>query len=168
MNTIIQEFENQILRNLNFSISNLQKDKECEEYFGYNFKINVQIFKFRKAKITPKKVGQFVTLWKRNDQKITEPFHENDGIDYVIIATEDDSKLGFFIFPKAILIEKNIFSTEQKDGKRGFRVYPNWSIPTNKQALKTQNWQLDYFIEIINNKTDLKQVKSILKIKKGA
>lgn len=163
MNLIIHEYENHILKNLNYSISDLQKDEECEEYLGYNFNTNNQLFKFRKAKITPKKVGQFVTLWKRNEQNITEPFHENDCFEYVIIATLDNANLGYFIFPKAVLIEKNIISSNIKEGKRGFRVYPKWCNPSIKQAIKTQNWQLEYFIEIIKNQPDLNRIKSLLK-----
>ena len=119
------------------------------------------LFKFRKAKITPKKVGQFVTLWKRNADKQTEPFDENDLVDYYIIATEDDSKLGFYIFSKSVLIEKNILSTQNKEGKRGFRVYPDWVKPENKQAEKTQNWQQNYFIEIRNNQVDSTRLKTL-------
>ena len=163
MITIIQQFEEIVLKPLQLSISNLEKDLECDEYFGYNFESNQSSFKFRKAKITPKKVGQFVTLWKRNADKQTEPFSENDVFDYYIIATEEDSKLGFYIFPKEILIEKNILTSAKKEGKRGFRVYPNWVKPENKQAEKTQNWQHNYFVEVIDNQIDLKQVKSIFK-----
>ena len=163
MTEIIQKFEDFVLKSMNLSISKLEKDAECDEYIGYNFNVNEFSIKFRKAKITPKKVGQFVTLWKRNAAKHTESFNENDVFDYYIIATEEDSKLGFYIFPKSILIEKNILTSIKKEGKRGFRVYPNWVKPENKQAEKTQNWQQNYFVEVIDNQIDLKQVKSIFK-----
>lgn len=153
---IIQQFEDFILKPLHLSISNLEKDAECNEYVGYNFEVKELLFKFRKAKITPKKVGQFVTLWKRNTTKQTEPFNENDAFDYYIITTEEESKLGFYIFPKSILIEKHILTSIKKEGKRGFRVYPNWVKPENKQAEKTQNWQQNYFVEVSDQKNDLK------------
>ena len=163
MEIIIQQFEQSILKSLNLSLSNLEKDLECEEYFGYNLNINQSFIKFRKAKITPKKVGQFVTLWKRNQTNQTQPFDENDPFDYYIVATEDASRLGFYIFSKAILIEKQILSTHNKEGKRGFRVYPNWTKPENKQALKTQNWQQAYFIEVVNNQFDRSKLFTIFK-----
>lgn len=163
MTEIIQKFEDFVLKSMNLSISKLEKDLECDECVGYNFNVNEFSIKFRKAKITPKKVGQFVTLWKRNAAKHTESFNENDVFDYYIIATEEDSKLGFYIFPKSILIEKNILTSIKKEGKRGFRVYPNWVKPENKQAEKTQNWQQDYFVEIDNQQIDLNKVKSLFK-----
>lgn len=163
MTEIIQKLEDFVLKSMNLSISKLEKDLECDECVGYNFNVNEFSIKFRKAKITPKKVGQFVTLWKRNAAKHTESFNENDVFDYYIIAAEDDSKLGFYIFPKSILIEKNILTSIKKEGKRGFRVYPNWVKPENKQAEKTQNWQQDYFVEIDNQQIDLNKVKSLFK-----
>ena len=163
MTEIIQKLEDFVLKSMNLSISNLEKDLECDEYIGYNFNVNEFSIKFRKSKITPKKIGQFVTLWKRNSAKQTEPFNENDAFDYYIIATEEDSKLGFYIFPKSILIEKHILTSTKKEGKRGFRVYPNWVKPENKQAEKTQNWQQDYFVEIDNQQIDLNKVKSLFK-----
>ena len=51
----------------------------------------------------------------------------------------------------------------KKEGKRGFRVYPNWVKPENKQAEKTQNWQQDYFVEVNNQQIDLKNFKTLFK-----
>jgi hypothetical protein len=128
------------------------KDQECEEYFGYNFKIGQLKIKFRKAKITPKKVGQFVTLWKRNFDGQTEPFNVNEDFDFYIVATEQDDKFGFFLFSKYILSEKLILTNKSKEGKRGFRVYPAWDTPKNKQAEKTKQWQEKYFLDLTKNK----------------
>src|SRR6187402_3036778 len=94
----------------------LIKDQECEEYFGYNFKIEQLKIKFRKAKITPKKIGQFVTLWKRNSEGQTEPFNVNADFDFYIVATEQDDKFGIFLFSKYILSEKQILTNQNKEG----------------------------------------------------
>ena len=160
---ILNIFEEIILKPLHLKIDSLEKDVECDDYFGYNLHVNQTNIKFRKAKITPKKVGQFVTLWQRNNENQTEPFSVNNQFKFYIIAVEDTDKRGFFIFSKEILTDKNILSIEKKEGKRGFRVYPNWVKPENKQAEKTQNWQQDYFVEIINNQSDLKQVNKLIK-----
>ena len=44
--------------------------------------------------------------------------------------------------------QENIFSKNGKGGKRGIRVYPSWDKAVNAQAQKTQQWQLNYFLEI--------------------
>jgi hypothetical protein len=50
------------------------------------------------------------------------------------------------VFPKAALIGHGIASTTGRGGKRGFRLYPTWSVTTNLQAQRTQRWQSDYFL----------------------
>lgn len=144
----LSRIENTILKKNGRSISGITDDPECEEYLGYNFQIDKLNIKFRKAKITPKKSGQFVTLWKRNNKRKTEPFSMHDDLDFYMIATEQEHKFGFFLFPRHILSEKQILTTDGKEGKRGFRVYSDWDIPPNKQAEKTKAWQAGYFIDI--------------------
>jgi hypothetical protein len=123
--------------------------------------------KFRKAKITPKKIGQFVTLWRRNEEGVTEPFSENDNVDFYIIFAEEGDRRGIFLFSKIVLIQMQILSTSTKEGKRGFRVYPIWSKPENLQAKNTQSWQLKYFVELSNfdseNKNNIDLIFSLLK-----
>lgn len=118
--------------------------EEASEYFGCEYIYNDHKYIQRTAKITPKKVGQFVTLWKRNSKGLTVPFEADDFLKSVLILTKQDQRVGSFLFPKELLIEKGIL-TSSKDGKRGFRVYPDWDRPTSKQALKTQEWQLKCF-----------------------
>ena len=124
---------------------NYKLDKEATSYKGCSYEIDgIKIIE-RTAKITPTKIGQFVTCWKRNGHKITEPYKDSDAIDFFIIKVHSGEKYGAFKFPKDALIKHGILSTEKKDGKRGFRVYPSWDKPTSKQAIKTQQWQLNYF-----------------------
>ena len=159
----LNQIENLFLKINGQKITNLTPEKECEAYLGYNFTQNTQNFKFRKAKVTPKKVGQFVTLWKRNSEKQTEPFNETDIFDFFIFVTEQDEKLGFFIFPKALLIEQHILTTKLKEGKRGFRLYPTWTTTANKQAEKTQAWQTNYFIDFANSEQNsIEKLKILL------
>ena len=161
----LRKIESFLLGPLDLNILNLFAEKECTEYSGYNFEVNNFKIKFRKAKITPKKVGQFVTLWKRNSQNQTEPFNVKDDFDFYVIATAGIDRFGFFIFPKDILSHKHILTNNEKGGKRGFRVYPSWDIPANKMAEKAKSWQSTYFIDLtINGKNDLKKFKSILGI----
>jgi hypothetical protein len=108
-------------------------------------------------------VGQFVTFWKRNGNGIIEPLEEADRIDFYAVSVRTEKEFGQFVFPKSVLIKKGIIATAKKEGKRAFRVYPNWDIAKNKQAERTQKWQLDYFYEI-NDSTDFKKVAELYKI----
>lgn len=45
------------------------------------------------------------------------------------------------------MIKKGIMSNATSKGKTAFRIYPPWVFPTSKQAEKTQNWQLQYFVD---------------------
>lgn len=128
-----------------FTVSNVTEDEECKEYCGYSVESNNLRVKFRKAKVTPKKTGQFVTLWKRNANKQTEPFDILDDFDFYMILVAQDDKLGYFLFPKDTLGERQILTVANKPGKRGFRVYPIWDTANSAQAKKTKNWQIAYF-----------------------
>ena len=131
-----------------FECSQPQQESESTDYSAYRFYLNEKHICYREAKITPTKIGQFVTLWKRTRQGTIQPFDVSDAIDFVFISVRKDNLLGQFIFPQAALLEKAVFSTEFKEGKRAIRVYPPWDETTNKQAQKTQQWQLKYFYEI--------------------
>jgi hypothetical protein len=141
----------------NFKVTPLH-ETESSEYGACTFVLNNLNILFRTAKITPTKTGQFVTLWKRINQGSIQPFDSTDSIDLFIITTRKDNQFGLFIFPKSVLITKEIVS-DKKEGKRAIRVYPPWDSTTSKQAQKTQKWQLEYFLEIPQNPTDLDQVK---------
>ncbi len=130
------------------AINNFKINRESKEYSACSFEINHHKIVFRIAKITPKKVGQFVAIWKRNQNGITEPYDHSDNFDFIIIATKKDENAGQFIFSKSVLTQKGILTKNGKEGKRGIRVYPPWDIPTNKQALGTQKWQTNYFFSI--------------------
>jgi len=146
-----------------FVCSQLYAESESKEYDGYRFLLNNKKICYRKAKITPTKTGQFVTLWKRNEKGITTPFDYSDNIDFVIISVRKDDLFGQFIFPKAVLIDKSIFSSSSSKGKRAIRIYPPWNITESKQARNTQNWQLDYFLEFpVINSIDLNLAKKLL------
>ena len=122
-------------------------ESESKDYLAGSYFVNELKVQLRKSKITPTKIGQFVTLWKRSKGRGIAPYDTKDKIDFFIIQVEKDNYLGQFIFPKSILLEKNIFSCNGFGGKLGIRVYPSWDSPISKQAQKTQAWQLKYFIE---------------------
>lgn len=141
-------------------ITNLEIEQEGQEYQACNFQLNDYSIICRTAKVTPKKTGQFVTFWKRDAEGITTPFDENDAFDFYVINVIASNEMGQFVFPKALLIDKGIISTSEKEGKRGFRVYPSWDKVSSKQAIKTQQWQLNYFIRL-GDEIALNQVKAL-------
>lgn len=133
-----------------YQIKNYQKEPESQEYHAAIFELNQLKIKHRQAKITPAKAGQFVTIWKRSEKGITEPFDASDDFDLLIISVCNSERLGQFIFPKRVLIMQKIVTQHKNTGKRGIRVYPPWDTVTSKQALKTQLWQTQYFLLLPN------------------
>lgn len=121
---------------------------ESKEYEALSFRLNGQLVCFRVARITPTKIGQFVSIWKRNNEGITAPYDETYAPEFLVICTRTKENLGQFVFPKSVLIEKGVFSKNGKGGKRGTRVYPPWDKVENKQAVKTQSWQTKYFLDL--------------------
>ena len=145
-----------------FNLTNLKLNSESAVYGACTFELNGLKIEHRISKITPTKTGQFVSIWKRNKNGITEPFDMLDDFDFIVITSKSNHNIGQFIFPKLVLADKGIITQNKKDGKRGIRVYPTWDIVTNKQAEKSQNWQTKYFVEIkTDNTIDLSLIKKL-------
>ena len=162
LNKNVIEVKTKIYDCCSLDMSEVENELEGTEYDACKFELNGMKIICRSSKITPKKVGQFVTLWKRNIKGITEPYAETDPIDFYVINVRAENSFGQFVFPKSELINKGIIATEKTDGKRGFRVYAKWDEAQNKQAKKTQKWQLNYFYEI-GSTTDFKRVNELYK-----
>lgn len=128
-----------------FSLSSIRMEPHES---AYSFRLNQYIVQFRIAKITPKKNGQFVSIWQRAENEPIKPYDISDTIDFLVISTKENDFFGQFVFSKSLLAEKDIFSINGRGGKRGIRVYPPWNQTTNKQAQKTQSWQADYFLDL--------------------
>lgn len=135
-----------IYQRCGFKCSTPEAEAESAEYEASTFRVGSYSIKYRSAKITPTKIGQFVTLWKRNSQGITTPHDQADPFDYYVIGVKTSSEEGQFIFPKSVLVQKGILSKNKRGGKRGFRLYPAWDKAVNKQAMASQSWQLNYFV----------------------
>ena len=146
-----------------FVFTNLKENLESKEYGACSFELEGKTIQYRVSKITPTKIGQFVTIWKRNNDGITEPFDILDDLDFIIVMSKSGNNIGQFIFPKSVLADKGIITRNNKVGKRGIRVYPPWDFATNRQAAKTQSWQTKYFITIKNDdSTDLEMTKKLI------
>ncbi|WP_109699136.1 MepB family protein [Chitinophaga deserti] len=149
MHPLIHQIERTVFAPCGLAITDIVKDAESEEYHGYDLQCNNNIrIKFRLAKLTPKKVGNFVALWKRSSAGVTEPFEHDDPFDYYLVAVQSENTYGLFFFPKYVLAKNGILTHEGKEGKRGFRLYPDWVKAPNRQAEKTQLWQSPFFIPL--------------------
>lgn len=159
----LQLAEKLLYNEFGFQLQNLVWNSENTNYGACSFELNNKIIQYRVANITPTKIGQFVAIWKRNSEGITAPFDVSDSLDFLIISVRDSENFGQFIFPKSVLVSKGIISQNTKGGKRGIRVYAPWDKPENKQGIKTQAWQINYFVEIRENSLiDLEKIKRIL------
>lgn len=135
------------------------RELESVEYGACRLELEGKKIIFRVAKTTPTKIGQFVTIWKR-PVDVTMPFDSEDAIDFIVIDVREGNHVGQFIFDRKVLIEKRIISCGNKKGKMGIRVYPPWTKPIAKQAIKTQEWQLQSFYAL---GSDICQVRNYFK-----
>lgn len=163
MDNNLKKIKTEIYNNCALEILNFRLDLESKDYDACRFELSRRHIISRSAKITPKKVGQFVTFWKRCCNGSIEPFSEADQIDLYVVNVRTENEFGQFVFPKSVLISKGILSRDNKGGKRAFRVYPQWDIVKNRQAERTQKWQLNYFY-VINDLTDFKSVFDLYRI----
>lgn len=145
-------------------IQNLKIEDESQDYGAAEFSINHHFVKFRVGKITPTKVGQFVTFWKRRGEGPILPYEFTDSFDFLVVSVRAENHFGQFVFPKTVLCEKGIVSCHEKEGKRAMRIYPPWDKADNPQAKKTQAWQLQYFIEYSENNIDSPQMRYLFNI----
>ena len=164
---IIPTSFNLVLRKLfepaEHAVENIEPEMESKEYGALKFTLNGQRVLYRQAKTTPKKIGQFVTIWKReHPNSEIAPIDLKDGVDWVIIATDEGANFGVFVFSAQLLAKKGVFSEEKKGGKRAIRVYAPWTTPTAAQAKRTKNWQTKYFLDFENSDAILQSFNRML------
>ncbi len=144
-----------------FQYTKPQEEAESAEYEAHFFKLNDLTVRYRKAKITPTKTGQFVTFWKREGDGPIQPYGIEDKVDFLLVSVRKSKNFGVFVFSRAVLLSQGIISTEKREGKRALRVYPPWDIPTSRQALKTQKWQRECFLELGSGNLNKEKVKRL-------
>ena len=133
---------------LGLSCSAPVAESESADYGAFTFVLDGANICFRVAKTTPTKVGQFVTLWKRQGKGPIQPFDQSDTLDYCVVSTRTPDHFGQFVFSKSVLCARGIVSVAGVGGKRAMRVYPPWENTTSRQAAATQRWQADYFLDL--------------------
>jgi hypothetical protein len=142
------------------TVKSVQEEKQNSMYGAGTFQLSSKTVRFRVANITPTKVGQFVAFWEKNENNKNQPYLYEAAPDLLVITTfKNENEFGQFIFPKEILLEKNILRSTSTKGKMAIRVYPSWDSPSSNQAMKTQKWQLPYFVDMCNpNKLALEKI----------
>lgn len=163
MNKILRLVKQDVYEQCGLDISDFAWERESKAYHACQFKLNGKAVICRQAKITPKKSGQFVTIWKREDAGPIAPFTVTDPFEILIVNICSAGRLGQFVFPKTAMAKYGLLSTHEKEGKRAFRVYPEWETTLNAQARKSQKWQLNYFFEI-SAAMDLDKVKKMYEL----
>ncbi|AQS53615.1 hypothetical protein BW727_101248 [Jeotgalibaca dankookensis] len=160
----VLEFMNQTIYEPNQLIAeSIQAENQNAEYGAGTFQLASKTVRFRVAKRTPTKIGQFVVFWEKDSTNKNRPYLSEEAPDLLVITTfKNKDEWGQFIFPKKILIEKNILQTSFSKGKMAMRVYPSWDKPTSKQAIHTQKWQLPYFVDIsILNQASMDRINKL-------
>ncbi|MFD0418113.1 MepB family protein [Streptomyces sp. NPDC127108] len=123
-------------------------EAESAEYGAHAFTLDGLAVRFRVAKTTPTKVGQFVTVWQRSEAGPIRPFDDADPVDLFVVSSREGEHFGQFVFPRGVLRERGIVSEGGVGGKRGFRVYPPWVVTASRQAERTQGWQRECFLPV--------------------
>ncbi len=143
---------------LRLPFENLSVVKENASYKAMLFSVGGVVFQFRVARQTPTKSGHFVVFWKRSVSSLSVPYDVADLFDVFLIfvsswdgATQRD-RCGYFVFTKDVLQEHGVISRHGVGGKRGLRVYAPWEVAGNRQAQRTQAWQIKAFFEIGSGK----------------
>lgn len=145
-----------------FALSALEAEPESADYGACALVLNGLRIRFRVAKTTPTKTGQFVTLWKRTGKGPIQPFELSDPVDAFVVSTRSGQHFGQFVFPKAVLAAKDVVAQSGQGGKRAIRVYPPWTSATSRQARYTQTWQAAYFVDLSAGKpVDLARVQAL-------
>jgi len=145
------------------TINAIQEEAQNSDYGSGTFQLNSKSVRFRVAKITPNKIGQFVAFWEKDEDNKNQPFSHEKATDLLVINTfTSNNNFGQFVFPKEVLVKQNILKTATTKGKMAIRVYPRWENPSSKQAIETQKWQLAYFVE--TNNTNSFPAQELLKL----
>lgn len=115
-----------------------QAEEQNSDYEAGTVAMGSQIWRIRTARVTPKKPGAFVAVWRRNPKGETCPFVSDEHVDGLLVFVRDGERFGFFQFSSSQLANLGVTSSEAHAGRRGFWVYPSWSTGLNPQAMSTQ------------------------------
>lgn len=134
-----------ILTAQNKRVEIVSYEDQNKAYGGCVVRVDDVLHRIRIAKITPRKSGQFVAIWQKDQMNKNEPFDVSASPAFLTVFVFSGDMSGAFMFPKEVLKKKGIYRSDGSCGKMAFRLYPPWDVPTSKQAVRTQAWQCSYF-----------------------
>lgn len=84
----VLEFMNQTIYEPNQLIAeSIQAENQNAEYGAGTFRLASKTVRFRVAKRTPKKIGQFVAFWEKDNNNKNRPFLSEEAPDLLVITT---------------------------------------------------------------------------------
>lgn len=125
-----------------------QPEEQSGDYESGVVNIGAELWRLRTARVTPTKPGAFVAVWTRDEGGETRPFASDDPADGLLLFVPDGDRFGAFRFTAPHLTQLGVTSSSVHPGKRGFRVYPEWSEGLNPQAARTQRAQAPAFLRL--------------------
>ena len=112
-------YVNEILYEPNhLTIKNILEETQNSDHGAGIFQLNSKSVRFRVAKITPTKIGQFVAFWEKDEANKNQAFSYDNATDLLVINTFGRNGIyGQFVFPKEVLLKQNILKTSKTKGK---------------------------------------------------
>lgn len=122
-----------------------EPEEQSGDYEAGTVRLGEELWRVRTARITPTKPGGFVAVWRRDAEGRTQPFDARDPAAGLLVCIAEGERFGVFRFTSARLAELGVTRSAAHAGKRGFRVYPSWSVGLNAQAERTRAAQAPAF-----------------------
>lgn len=161
--TVLNDVNKMMYEPNGLTVGRVREEKHNSKYGAGAFECSSRTIRFRVANVTPNKVGQFVSIWEKDSSNKNQPYSYDESTDLLVITTfKNNDEYGQFIFPKEVLLKQKVLKSHSTKGKMAMRVYPIWDTPTSKQAMKSQQWQLPYFIDMSHQNHSTKE--KILKL----
>lgn len=110
---------------------------------NFKFEFNSSIFFCFFSHKTPQKRGEFVSLWRRNENGVTIPFSYNSIFHGFIIFLS--TKNEYLFLSKEVLIKRKIIISPFSKGELGMRVYAPHDIVESPLAKKSQQWMSECY-----------------------
>jgi hypothetical protein len=90
----------------NLTITAIQEEAQNCEYSAGIFQLNSKSIRFRVAKITPTKIGQFVAFWEKDQDNKNQAFSYEKATDLKQPLQKKKWQLGFILDGKFLLANK--------------------------------------------------------------